>query len=236
MRVERIGEATLMLGDALELLPTLPKVDAVITDPPYDDMTHKGHLSCVTHHQGLGFDALTDDEFARICSLLVGKANRWVLMTCATSHALSAQRFESFVRLGIWVKPNGAPQFTGDRPGSGWEAVLILHRSGRKRWNGGGRHGVWIFPKTSGNHPTEKPVPLLSQWVRDFTDAGEMVLDPFMGSGSTGVAALQCGRRFIGIERDIAHFATACRRIEEAQRQMPLIPHEPIKPVQLELS
>lgn len=214
-----IGDATLLLGDCMDILPTLGKVDAVITDPPYDAITHDKHLSTAADRQELGFAALTADQFQKLNDSLVSKAERWVLMTCATSHALALQGRPDFVRLGIWIKPNGAPQFTGDRPGTGWEAVAILHRQGKKRWNGGGHHAVWSCPIVSGNHPTEKPVALVSRWVEQFTDASEIILDPFMGSGTTGVAALQMNRAFIGIERDPAHFATAVKRIEQAHAQ-----------------
>jgi DNA modification methylase len=110
----------------------------------------------------------------------------------------------------------------------GWEAVAICHRPGRKKWNGGGKHAVWtvgyqtdpdLFKHTGAKHPTQKPVPLLKQWIADFTDLEDVILDPFMGSGTTGVAAVQMGRKFIGIERDPHWFDVACRRIEQAQRQ-----------------
>ena len=122
------------------------------------------------------------------------------------------------VRLGIWVKPDGAPQFSGDRPGTGWEAVLVLHRPGRKRWNGGGKHGVWTcnIVKTGNVHPTQKPIKLVREWVRQFTDPGELVLDPFAGSGTTGVAAACENRRCLLIEKDPAYAAIARRRVDEA--------------------
>jgi site-specific DNA-methyltransferase (adenine-specific) len=120
------------------------------------------------------------------------------------------------VRLGVWIKPNAAPQFTGDRPGTGWEAVAVLHRKGRKRWNDGGHHAVWTCPVQRGGHPTQKPERLVSDWVKAFTNPGEMILDPFMGSGTTGVAAIKHGRGFTGIEIDPKYFDLACRRIDEA--------------------
>ena len=73
-------------------------------------------------------------------------------------------------------------------------------------------------------HPTQKPVALLASFVRDFTQPGDLVLDPFMGSGTTGVACLQEGRRFVGIEQDRATFETACRRLDAAARQGQLFP------------
>ena len=233
MRVETIGDATLYLGDCREILPTLPKVDAVITDPPYGARTHEGARTGPTGGKALiDFACLPDADFVPLCERLVNLAARWVVMSCEWRHAAQLEAHALLVRLGVWIKPNGAPQFTGDRPGTGWEAIACLHRQGRKRWNGGGHHAVWNFPKTEGDHPTGKPLPLLCKWVEQFTDRGETILDPFMGSGTTGVAAMQLGRKFIGIEIEPKYFDIACERIENAQRQQTLF--EPArKPEQL---
>lgn len=149
-------------------------------------------------------------------------------MTCDWRHAAHAEKEMplEFIRNGVWIKPNGAPQFTGDRPATGWEAVAIMHREGKKRWNGGGSRAVWIVPKAFGNHPTEKPILLISKFVTLFSDPSEIVFDPFMGSGTTGVAATQLGRKFIGIEREPKYFLIACERIENAQRQENLFKEE----------
>lgn len=234
-----IGNATLYLGDCRDILPTLGKVDHVFSDPPYGvNETHSAHLSGVTLRDGtparqaLGFDGITQQELQAFAAQWVGMASRWVVFSCEWKHA---HALPHLIRLGIWRKPDGTPQFTGDRPGTGWEAVAILHREGRKKWNGGGKHAVWTIPKGAGDgHPTQKPVPLLREWVCDFTDPAETILAPFMGSGTTGVAAVQMGRNFIGIEREPKYFDIACRRIEEAQRQSDLFiaPEPPRKAVQ----
>src|ERR1700690_2963607 len=154
-------------------------------------------------------------------------------MSCAWQHAALLERAGvPLVRLGIWHKPNGAPQFTGDRPGTGWEAIAILHREGKKRWNGGGHHAVWTFNKENTDHTTGKPLGLVSDFVSKFSDPGEVVLDPFMGSGTTGVAAIQLGRKFIGIEKDPKYFDIACQRIEQAVAQGQLFAPRPHKQVQ----
>jgi site-specific DNA-methyltransferase (adenine-specific) len=168
----------------------------------------------------IDFEGISEAQFVEFCANAVAQARRWVVMSCAWQHAaLLENTGVPLVRLGIWHKPNGAPQFTGDRPGVGWEAVAILHREGRKRWNGGGRHAVWVCNVERGEHPTQKPVKLLMDWVTKFTDPGELVLDPFMGSGTTGLACLKLGRRFIGIEKDPKYFRQASRRISDACRQ-----------------
>ena len=219
-RREVIGNATLYLGDCLEILPTLPKVDAVITDPPYGERTHSGARTDSGETILIDFACIDDTTFQRFCRIAVEAANRWVIMTCEWRHAANAESAGlPVIRLGVWVKPNGMPQMTGDRPATGWEAVLLLHREGKKRWNGGGNPAVWVFNKENGEHPTTKPQPLLRKWVQQFTEAGETICDPFCGSGSTGVAAIQMGRKFIGIEIDPKYFDISCERIENAQRQ-----------------
>jgi site-specific DNA-methyltransferase (adenine-specific) len=214
-------------GDSVALLPTLPEraVDHVITDPPYAEKTHAGARSTrpgvrLTTVKLVEFASVDDEWFLALCDALVRVSRRWVVMTCDWRHSAAAfRRGAAVVRCGVWVKPDAAPQFTGDRPGTGWEAVLILHRKGRKRWNGGGHHAVWRHRVERGEHPCMKPLPLLREWVTQFTDPGDVVLDPFCGSGQTGVAALSLGRRFVGVEIDPAYAALARRRLAEASNQ-----------------
>jgi site-specific DNA-methyltransferase (adenine-specific) len=224
---KQIGAATLYLADAFDIMPTLGEVDSIITDPPYNAKTHKGARTTRGGQPAglVDFDSITEEQFVEFCGNAVAQAERWVVMSCAWQHAALLEKAGvPLVRLGIWHKPNGAPQFTGDRPGTGWEAIAILHREGRKHWNGGGHHAVWVCniehgEPLSGKHPTQKPLKLLLDWVAKFTDEGETVLDPFMGSGTTGVACMKLGRKFIGIEKRADYFELACRRIEDAHRQ-----------------
>lgn len=226
-RQERIGDCWLINADCREVLPLLPKVDVVLSDPPYgNDDTHAGHLSSIVLRSGepagqaLGFDGISADDFQEMVSSWCDISRRWVVFSCEWKYVHKLDEAGLLVRFGIWRKPDGAPQFTGDRPGMGWEAVAICHRPGRKRWNGGGRHAFWNIPKVGRyGHPTEKPEGLLCAWVRDFTDQGETILDPFMGSGTTGVACVKLGRKFIGIEIDPGYFDIACKRIKDAYAQ-----------------
>jgi site-specific DNA-methyltransferase (adenine-specific) len=215
MRAERLTDTvTLYEGDCLDVLPTLEpgSVDAVITDPPYGEKTHAGARTTrpgvsLTTEKLITFDSVDDAAFLSLCEACVRVSRRWVLMTCDWRHSAAAERSGlPVVRCGVWVKPDGAPQFTGDRPGTGWEAVLILHRPGKKRWNGGGHHAVWVCGVERGNkHPTQKPLRLVREWVRLFTDPEETILDPFAGSGTTGIAAMLEGRKCILIEKDPAY-------------------------------
>lgn len=241
MRVEHIGDATLYLGDCMEILPTLGKVDAVITDPPYSANTHKmaktnkgaGHgVSLIT------FEALTGEGFDAVMAACLERSEGWVVATCDYKHAARFYEAPQFVRLGAWVKPNPMPQISADRPGQGFETVLILHSGARpKKWNRGGASGVWQFPVHTGSEvPTQKPLALAASFVNDFTQPGELVADPFLGSGTTGVAALSAGRRFVGIEASEAHFDIACRRIEQAANQGQLFAPAAAKTEQLEIA
>lgn len=234
MRKEVIGNATLYLGDCMEILPTLQAVDVVITDPPYSPRTHskartnKAETARSTYRQGasrfIDFAALDDDEFISLAQQLLSKSRRWVVMTCDHRHAALTFDWPEHVRLGAWVKVGPMPQISGDRPGSGHESVLILHNKGAMRWGRGGGAAIWVEPPCKGGTEvaTQKPLHLVERFVGDFSEPDETVLDPFAGSGTTGVACMKHGRRFIGIEREQRHFDVACRRIEEAYRNRPL--------------
>jgi site-specific DNA-methyltransferase (adenine-specific) len=226
MRIRQIGNATLLLADAFVEMPKIGDVDVIITDPPYNSKTHKGARSAKSLAASqIDFDSLTERQFVEFCGNAVAQARRWVVMSCAWQHAAELEKAGvPLVRLGVWHKPNGAPQFTGDRPGMGWEAIAILHREGKKRWNGGGHHAVWVCNVAHGDHPTQKPLPLLLDWTAKFTEPGELVLDPFMGSGTTGVACERLGRRFIGIEKREDYFDLAVKCIGDAHRQVGLFP------------
>ena len=126
---------------------------------------------------------------------------------------------------------------TGDRPAQGGEALAIMHRPGRKIWNGGGRAAIWrhLVERGEKQHPTQKPLTLMVELLELFSQPRALILDPFMGGGSTGVAAIQLGRSFIGIEREERYFQIACKRIEQAVAQGQLFAPEPMKQIQGDL-
>ena len=236
-RIEHIGDATLYLGDCRDILPTLGKVDVIVTDPPYSANTHamaKTNKGAGHGRKLVTFAALNDDDFREICRLCLEAADGWTVMTCDYRHAALMYLVPQFVRLGAWVKPNPTPQISADRPGQGFETVLILHAGRRRKsWARGGGAGVWTVPVHCGAEvATQKPLDLIVRLVTDFSQPGETVADPFMGSGTTGVACALRDRRFIGIEAQAAHFDIACRRIEEAYRQPRLFDEPAPKPVQ----
>jgi hypothetical protein len=209
---------TLYHGDCREFIPQLGPVDHVITDPPYSEHTHAGARSIKDlDNSMIDFESISISDLRS--TLFTIKVNRWVVMTCDVFHAaqlmLCPPYTLEFIRLGVWVKPNGAPQFTGDRPSPGFEQVVILHPPGKKRWNGGGLPAVWTFNKISGRHPTEKPLELYTRFVEQFTDPGDLILDPFAGSGTTLEAAKLLGRRAIGIEREERHAEIIAKRVSQ---------------------
>jgi len=230
-----IGDATLYLGDCLEILPTLEKVDAVITDPPYSENTHKGAKTNKRQYETGGkrgafraggvdlitFNSLTDEQFIDLCKKLLGISGKWIVMTCDFHHVVNVLSWDEFVRLGVYVKRASMPQISGDRPAQGHENVLIMHNKGKKTWNGGGKPAVWTHTviKHHVSVPSQKPQGLIDDFVNDFTYKNETILDPFMGSGTTGVACMNLGRKFIGIEIEPKYFDIACERIENAQKQ-----------------
>ena len=222
----RDAAVTLYLGDAREIVPTLGPVDHVITDPPYDARTHDGAGSEYrpigrerTYSRPIDFAPL--DDVAAVVPLLLTACARWAIAFCALemigAYALAAGG--AWVRGGFWRRLDGAPQFTGDRPGQPGEGLAIMHRAGiRKRWRGGGAPAYWetaIARGPSRVHPTQKPEALMLALVESFTDPGDVILDPFTGSGSTLVAAKRLGRQAIGVEIDEGHCAETVIRLKQ---------------------
>lgn len=203
---------TIYHGDCREVVPTAGAIsgscDHVITDPPYDTETHKGARTKID------FDVL---DVAQVAPWLVSLARRWAIACCSLEMLGDYRRAvgKAYVRGGFWRRPDGAPQFTGDRPAQPGEGIAIMHApraSGRMRWNGGGNHAYYehMVVKHDRVHVAQKPEQLMAELIADFTDPGETILDPFMGSGTTLVAAQRLGRRAIGIElseRDCEHAA-----------------------------
>lgn len=238
---------TLHLGDCLPFLRSLPdkSVDHVITDPPYEAEAHTQGRRMMAGAGGrmrdgariysapLDFAPISADVRTEVGHHLARCASRWIVVFCQ-AEAVAAWRESleaggaKWKRACVWIKPNGQPQLTGDRPGMGYESIACAHAPGRSRWNAGGKHGVYTFPMDANfsrfarEHPTQKPTPLFESLVRDFTDPGETILDPFAGSGTTGVAALKLGRRFIGCELSPKYHAVALKRLSNAREQLGL--------------
>lgn len=224
MRVETIGDATLYLGDCLEILPTLEKVDVVITDPPYDERTHTRARSLKAGGSDIAIDFNWLVNFEHL-EPMFAVSRGWVIAFCALEQlgAYQAAAGEHrWMRAAVWDRPDGTPQISGDRPGQGAEGIAVMHsRETKPAWLGGGSRGLWRVPrnKEETGHPTAKPVALMEKLVSLFAPQDSVTLDPFMGSGTTGVACANLGRKFIGIEINEKYFDIACKRIEAAYAQ-----------------
>lgn len=225
-----IGSCRLILGDCLEVLPTIKSADHVITDPPYEKEAHKvGRRTQASVKHGvnadLDFEAITEATRSEVARLTVSMSRGWCLYFCQ-AEAAGAWRDAiedaggKYKRTMIWVKPDSTPQLNGQMPAPGYESMpLAWCGVGHSHWNGGGRRGVFTYLTNQTNrhgvHPTEKPLPLMRELVLLFSDEDQLIVDPFMGSGTTGVACLQTGRKFIGIETSEKYFDIACRRIAD---------------------
>lgn len=222
MRVETIGDAILYLGDCAEILPTLGKVDAVITDPPYG-INKDGQQRTTGGHGGRkaytfkGWDGERPD--AAVFDLILKAADKHVIW----GGNYFADLLPASMKWLVWDKGQRINQSDGELAYTSIQGALRICTMNR------------VELLTDGaEHPTQKPVRLMKWCVEQVGDA-LLILDPFMGSGSTGVAAIQMGRAFIGIERDPEYFGIACRRIEQAVSQGQLFAPAAPKAVQLGL-
>lgn len=217
---------TLYHGDCRAGLGLLDdeSVDAVITDPPYTERVHKN-----ARVHGMSDDKVVGDSFAAITDadleavfVDLGRVSRgWVIASLDYRHALTFDVTPpaglTMKRVGVWLKTRSVPQFSGDRPAQGWEAIAYLHRDDRRStWNGGGHHGNYHLPPVSGlGHPTSKPLAMLESLVDRFTNPGDLVLDPFAGSGTTLRAAKNLGRRAVGYEVDLEYCRLTADRLSQ---------------------
>lgn len=197
-----MSDYQLYCGDCLDILPTLAagSVDAVVTDPPYPDY----------HTDKYGF---VDISFLRMFP-----CRQFIFWSSKENFPLD------YTAIHIWDKKTGA----------GSEYERIFERNGQSNYKVFRYYFVnstvaasFVGDEFTG-HPSQKPIKLMRRLVDGFTDNGATVFDPFMGSGSTGIAAIQTGRKFIGTEKDPKYFEIAKRRIEQAQP--PLFVDAPAQP------
>lgn len=199
-RVETIGNATLYLGDCRDILPTLGKVDAVVTDPPYGIGASTGVGKYGVAKWGGDADLGWDDEAPCLRHLLALEVP--TIIWGGNYFLLPPSR--CFL---VWDKGAGFKNRTFAEAEQAWCSV------------DGNARVLTRDPLASGDytgkvHPTQKPVAVM-EWSIEHLGDQETIFDPYMGAGSTGVAALKMGRKFIGIEREPAYFEQACRRLRE---------------------
>ena len=253
LKTETIGDCTLICGDCIDIMPTLGRFDAIVTDPPYSSGGFTQAAKTKAKGQGLRGESLkTDGWFAGDAMTAAGAAfllrelarhcfdtstNEATLSVftdwrvCALySAAIESARWR-YQNLIVWDKGGGGL-------GTGFRAQheLIMHFS---------KGAPPYYSKTSGNvisaprvppsqktHGCEKPVALIGRLLQTVSKPGGHIVDPFMGSGTTGVACARLGRRFTGLELDSAYFEVACERIREAYRQPRLFDDAAPKPTQ----
>ena len=222
MREEIIGDARLILGDCLEVLPTLGKVDAVVTDPPYGVGLEYGQfIDSVENVKEIG---------PKVIELCRGLASVVSVTTGNKNHY--------FYPMPDWTLCwfNRAGSGSGPWGFSCWQPILCYGKDPYLT-NGRGRRPDFIeHNETSepNGHPCPKPIHFVERWI-DRVNLWGTILDPFMGSGTTGVACANLGRRFIGIEIEEKYFDIACKRIEIAYQQPRLFDEPRAKAVPQEL-
>lgn len=215
-----IGHATLYLGDCRDIVPMLGKVDAVVTDPPYGmnyrsghNSGRKGHGAGLVRKDGNFKPIKGDQEPFDPSSLLAIGVPSIIWGANHFNDKLPAKR-----RWLVWNKLCGKTPL----PSGSDVEIAYCSEAGPDRiydhlWRGIMRAGEENVVHSGKQHPNQKPAALM-QWCLTFIPNG-VILDPFMGSGTTGVACARAGRPFIGIECEPDHFEIACKRIEDAQRQ-----------------
>ena len=206
-RTETIGDATMILGDCREILPTLGKVDAVVTDPPYGIGADKA-ASKNKGKWGWSYYGETDWDSSRpppeVFDLILKASKEQIIWGGNYFTDLLPPTMQWLV----WDK--GQRDFSLADCEFAWSSQQRAAR-------------IFDYPRARAlqdgkEHPTQKPIALM-KWCIEMLPKADTVLDCFLGSGTTGVAAVQMGRDFIGIEREPKYFDIACRRIEQAQRQ-----------------
>jgi DNA modification methylase len=229
-RIETIGDATLYLGDCREILPTLGKVDAVVTDPPYG-INYGGLLKGKGDGKGGADKNGWKDYGAPTWDQDRPDVGIFDLMRERSGNQI------------IW----GGNYFTDYLPPS---MQWLIWDKGQRDFSLADFEMAWSsqnsaariidFPRAKAlqdgkEHPTQKPVEVMRWCISQLPSSAKTFLDPFMGSGTTGVAAVDLGRKFIGIEREPHYFEIALRRITEAYKQPRLFKEEAPQAVQLSI-
>ncbi len=230
-RVETFGNCTLHLGDAREIVPGLQPVDLVVTDAPYL-LTSGGAARGDSGHNPMRGGWMADygnsgavvtcdigwpEIMSLIGSALAADGEAYVMANDKNVGPLLEAATASGLRLHnllVWDKVTA----TANRwymKNCEFTAYLFTGRA-RKIADCSAKQLVRMSQRDESDHPTEKPVQLMAHYIAMSCPPGGVVLDPFMGSGTTGVAAVRQGRKFIGIEIEERHFDTACRRVEAA--------------------
>ena len=234
---EIIGNATLYLGDCVEILPLLDAANSMITDPPYGvDYAGKNEFLNLYDKGNRIQDDIVGDKIEDYLSFSVGFLEKVNLTKYNTVYIFSAGQNLHNIRLAfdttgftwsdylIWVKNR---HVLGRKDHHAQHEFIVYGWKGRHKFYGGFRTTILKYkgPFKSKLHPTMKPIKLLDQLVKEGSQPNDTIIDPFMGSGTTGVACINNDRKFIGIEIEPKYFDVACKQIEKA-KQAATIKHE----------
>lgn len=219
-RVEQIADGvTLYLGDCREILPTLGQFDALVTDPPYGIGMDGGKVG-KAEYEKMGWD----NETAADGVDLARGASKFQIIFGGNYYQLPPSGHWL-----VWDKQNDPTTFADFE--MAWTNLGKSSRMVRHLWS-----GPYMKVKEARFHPTQKPTDVMKWCIQQLpADGCHSILDPFMGSGTTGVAAFQMGRRFTGIEAELKYFDIACRRIEDAAKRPDLFAEKPKPAEQLGL-
>lgn len=218
--------------DDAEGLPSVAdkSIDHIITDPPYLEYVHAGNRRSQKKGGGviapeIPFAHLTPEEREAAAYEFVRTCRGWIIVCCDLEgvagwvHDLTRVAGAKKRNTLVWHKTNCAPKFHGDGPAQACEAAVVAWAGkGKSRWNAGGMPGFYeaMAPRKERRHSTQKPLSLFHQLVADFTRPGELVVDPYMGGGTTGKACKQLGRRWAGFEIDPWTATDAMEEIDSA--------------------
>jgi site-specific DNA-methyltransferase (adenine-specific)/modification methylase len=206
-----IGNATLYLGDCAEILPTLGHFDAVVTDPPYGIGEAKGRNKTrgkLAISKDYGDDDWDNEPVTKQAIDLMRNLSKWQVIFGGNYFELPPTKCWL-----IWDKENGTTDFADAE--LAWTNLNKAVRLKRYMW-----HGMLRANKEPrGDHPTQKPVGIMEWVINHLPAETQTIIDPYMGSGTTGVACAKMGKSFVGIEREQKYFDVACKRIELAYAQ-----------------
>lgn len=228
-RIEQIGDCRLILGNAMEVLPTLPRADLIVSDVPYPLTTGGVSKSSKTmsgifaahNYANDGQLIMATVPFPKMMAALYGAlaadADCYIMSNDKNVHPLTDAAFEAGFKLHNLLAWDKVTPTANRWYMKNLEFTLYLWKGRARTINDPSskqllRGGI---DKVSG-HPTEKPIHLMAEYVRNSSQIGETVLDPFMGSASTGVACVHLGRKFTGIEIHEPFFEMAVQRIRAA--------------------
>ncbi|MBI2623386.1 MAG: transcriptional repressor LexA [Candidatus Liptonbacteria bacterium] len=228
---EKLPLNQIICGDAVEELQKLPNrsIDLIVTDPPYGisrELNCKGQRLGTTAKLNFNFgewDTFSKEWF----EIALIKTKGWMMTFCAKRDVgffIDGLEKKGFIAIDVlvWQKPDPVPLNAKSRFLNAWEAVVIGKKPGAT-WNSNYEHNIIKFQAPKGKnriHPTQKPVELIKKMINLTTKEGDIVLDPFMGSGTTAVACLEAKRNYIGFEISKQYWKQSLERIEKIPKKL----------------